>query len=485
MPEDIANVEISPEAAHRLLGSAPHTEDTLGRVTRAYLGALRPSHNGGDDPEPGPRPDPGPPPAVSTPDIGFQFSPCPPDLQQNALISAIRDALNQPAADVRQLCLNGTYRIGVWLRASTGEADSAARDRGIQSLNLLKGGETFAAFVNSTMIRQNAVDVWNKVPKRLNGDGNPDPGGPTHLTGFSVSFESPNRVVTRIDGFDERPWPDVDFHVIITDTLSVSAAELQCSHEQKTDADNSWLNTLTGIFTGLGLILSNAFFLPAAVFLGEDIIVSSVSAPDVHTGGAGCGAVALFPKEILLRSIPILGTLMVVPRYSRLEVSGGGIFAGGTYELITPAQGAWLRFSSPPGDAIIGGQISDTPYSVYVGRAYDNGNVHPGKVAYYDGRWSCFIGNGGQEERCEEYDIFLGDPALFSWSTAVTNEVPQNAVVGGHIADTPYPVYVARAYHNDNAHPGKLAFYDGRWSCFIGNGGREERYETYEVLCRK
>jgi hypothetical protein len=29
-----------------------------------------------------------------------------------------------------------------------------------------------------------------------------------------------------------------------------------------------------------------------------------------------------------------------------------------------------------------------------------------------------------------------------------------------------------------------LAYYDGRWSCFIGNGGREERYETYEVLLK-
>ncbi|HEY3275569.1 MAG TPA: DM9 repeat-containing protein [Syntrophorhabdaceae bacterium] len=147
----------------------------------------------------------------------------------------------------------------------------------------------------------------------------------------------------------------------------------------------------------------------------------------------------------------------------------------------------WIRSSSsvPPTNALVGGHISDTPYQVYICRANHNGNLHPGKTAFYNGRWSCFIGNGGREERYENYEIFVANSAEYVWSTGVTNSLPTGAVQGGHISDTPQPVYIGRAYHNGNAHPGKVAVYDGRWSCFIGNGGREERYETYEVLVKK
>ncbi len=151
----------------------------------------------------------------------------------------------------------------------------------------------------------------------------------------------------------------------------------------------------------------------------------------------------------------------------------------------TPAPVAhWVTTSSPPNNAIVGGHIEDTPHAVYICRANHNSNIHPGKAAFYDGRWSCFIGNGGREERYEKYEMFVGNSAEYKWSATVKNALPSNAVQGGHISDTPHPVYICRAYHNGNAHPGKLAFYDERWSCFIGNGGGEQRYEAYEVLLK-
>ena len=147
--------------------------------------------------------------------------------------------------------------------------------------------------------------------------------------------------------------------------------------------------------------------------------------------------------------------------------------------------GQWVNGPIPPNNAILGGHISDTPYPVYIGRIYERNNVHVGKVAFYNGRWSCFIGNGGVEQRYDQFEIFVQKRhRRFGWSNTVSNEMLNNAVVGGHISDTPYPVYIGRIYERNNVHVGKVAFYNGRWSCFIGNGGVEQRYESYQILVK-
>ncbi len=165
------------------------------------------------------------------------------------------------------------------------------------------------------------MEGWNAAPKRLNGDSDPDPNGPVHLTGFSVRFESPNRIVTRVEGFDERPWPDVDFRITTTDTLSVSGGQIHCDTERDLDVDTGWLNFLTGLF----LIVLPPL---GIVFLVERIIIGSKEAPAAGAG-PGCNAAALIPQEIL-----IPGGQKVVASYSRLDVSNGGIFAGGSFVVI-------------------------------------------------------------------------------------------------------------------------------------------------------
>jgi hypothetical protein len=135
-----------------------------------------------------------------------------------------------------------------------------------------------------------------------------------------------------------------------------------------------------------------------------------------------------------------------------------------------------------PRAAISAGSISDSPYPVYICRAKTNGNLHPGKLAYYNNRWSCFIGNGGVEERYETYDVLIAyGTTAFSWEYAV-GDVPAYTMPGGQISDTPYTVYVCDVNLDGNDHPGKLAYYDDRWSCFIGNGGEEQRYDEYYAL---
>lgn len=285
--------------------------------------ALKKPPTDDEEPDEPPPPPPPPPPPVSTPDLALQISFCLPPELNSGIVSAIRDALGG-SPDVRTACVNGSQRIGVWLRPAVSTSDNQARDRGLQRINVLGAGESLTFFINAAMIRRQANDAWNAQPKRLNGEGRPDPDGPIHLTGFSLQFQSPNRVVTRVDGFDERPWPDVDFHLSVTDTLSVSGSEVQCSSQRDLDVDTGWLNFLTGLFL---LVLPPL----GIVFLVERIIIASVDTPDGDEG-PGCAAAALIPREIL---IP-LGQ-KVVASYSRLEVSNGGIFAGGSFVVVPRA----------------------------------------------------------------------------------------------------------------------------------------------------
>ena len=291
----------------RLLGSHP-----------ARL-PLRPREpNGGPEP---PIPDEPPPPPVSTPDLAFQFIPCLenvpiPDVDlQAVVIAAMQDAYGDEA-DVRYLCSEGRSTLGIWLRPSVSVTNSEARDRGLQRIDILRSGENFAVFINSAFIRRSGQETWNNMDRRLDGNGNADSGGPVHLTGFSVSFQSPNRIVTIIDGFDERPWPDVDFHIKITDTLSVSGGVIQCQSDRDLDVDTSWLNFLTGFF----LIVLPPL---GIVFLIQRIMIASADAPSGQAG-VGCSTAQLIPGQIMIE-----GGLEVNAFYNRINVSNGGIFAGG------------------------------------------------------------------------------------------------------------------------------------------------------------
>jgi hypothetical protein len=236
------------------------------------------------------------------------------------IVSAVRQAIGSNA-DVRTACVNNSQRIGIWLRPFVNDQDNQARNRGLERVNIIGTGETLAFFINSALIRRQAFDSWNAAPKRLNGDGDPDPNGPVHLTGFSVNFEGPNRVVTRVEGFDERPWPDVDFLLTTTDTLSPSGGQARCDSQRDLDVDTSWLNFLTGLFL---------IALPplGIVFLVQRIIIASRDAPDVNAG-AGCGVPAMIPQEILIPD-----GLKVVASYTRLEVFPGAIVAGGSFNVI-------------------------------------------------------------------------------------------------------------------------------------------------------
>ena len=300
----------------RLRGSHSSKEELVAVARRRP----RDDDNGNDGPDPDDDPPPPPPPPISTPDLALQLLTCLDADLNNSIVSTVRQAID-PNADVRTACINGTQRIGIWLRPFVSDTDNQARDRGMGLLNLLGGGETLTFFVNSSLIRRQALDGWNAAPKRVNGDGRADASGPVHLTSFSLIFQSPDKVITKIGGFDERPWPDVSFTLTATDTLSTVNGDLNCESTRDLDVDTSWINFLTGAF----LLLLPPL---GVVFLVERLIIASRDAPDVDAG-AGCSALSLIPKEIL-----IPGGQKVVASYTRAEVSTAGIFAGGSVDVV-------------------------------------------------------------------------------------------------------------------------------------------------------
>jgi hypothetical protein len=266
-------------------------------------------------------PPPQPPPPVSAPDLAIQFPFCLKTLEglgvkESDIVAALRQALGS-RADVRTACVNETTQpIGIWLRPFVNEVDNQARDRGLRRLNIIRRNENMALFINASMIRRQALEVWDAQPKRLNGDGLPDKNGSVHLTSFSLSFESPNRIVTRIDGFDERPWPDASFRLTVTDTLSADGELVHCDTETDLDVDTGWISFLAGFF---GLVLP----VVGVIFITQLIIISTIDDPEAQTSVGGSAA-ALLPREILIPS----GRKLLFS-YTRIQVSEGGIFAGG------------------------------------------------------------------------------------------------------------------------------------------------------------
>ncbi len=293
---------------------------------------IRPPGDGTPEPDNGDNP---PPPPVSVPDVAIQLLICLSEDKRSRLLAAIRDTFG-PNADIRTTCSRANERIGIWFEPLSPRADSESRDRGLERLQLLRPVELFAIAINSGSIRSAALNFWNtQVPKEFNADLQADSDGPIHLTGFSVSFESPNRVITRIDGFDERPWPDVDFSFVITDRLSILGDQIHCDSSSDLQADTGFLNFLTGILAGITTVvfgLAGALgFLPAlpTLFFLTEAIVAGTYEPSGGLGGnfaIGCSAALLFPRKIL-----VSGGRKFIFFYSRVEVNPGGIYAGGYF----------------------------------------------------------------------------------------------------------------------------------------------------------
>jgi hypothetical protein len=197
-----------------------------------------------------------------------------------------------PSVDVRSRADDTTVSIGVWLDAFATSDDDAARNRGLSLLALLMPGETLGVHISTRFIRQVAQDQFRSpdtTPKRLNPRGLPDNNGPIHLERLAVRFNPPNQIITEVEGFDTRPWPDVDFTLAITDTIATAMRTvacgtgtagvgiLTCSSQSDVDIDDSEV---------VGAVLLGLASIPFGIGLhriGELIDIGL-------SGGSGAGA---------------------------------------------------------------------------------------------------------------------------------------------------------------------------------------------------
>jgi hypothetical protein len=219
-------------------------------------------------------------------------------------------------------CINGTERVGIWA-PTVGEENG--RRLGLEFVNLLREPqESFGQSIGHSFIKRNADAAWEAQPKAFNDEGAPTPEGPIFLTNFSFRLESPNRVITTIEGFRRFPFPlpDVDFTVTITDSLIIKEGQIHCDTSTHVDVDSNVIDFVLDLFLGGPLGIVRVLFR-----IGADIWDSSL-APNDERGGVGYSTLALFPKQIDLGD-----GFALVTTYSRNEVFPGFILAGGTLAL--------------------------------------------------------------------------------------------------------------------------------------------------------
>jgi hypothetical protein len=132
---------------------------------------------------------------------------------------------------------------------------------------------------------------------------------------------------------------------------------------------------------------------------------------------------------------------------------------------------------------------SETGETVYVARAYVNGDIIPGKAVVRGGRWMYWVGFNGREYGSDNGNDFevLTNPSQdnLTWVKAL-GAIPLNAIAGGRTVDAE-TYYVARCrvwvegWVNPMIVPGK--FYQSQPNrMYYAYGGREHQCTDYDFL---
>jgi hypothetical protein len=239
---------------------------------------------------------------VWQPDIAVQLntgeSTCPSAADLARIQSGVGGNLARfhlPDPDVRVSCEGGKIFIRIWgTRVPPNSCSEQARQRA-HVPDLVAGGN-FGLFLNSSLIGRLAQKAFQNAPKQLSGNGAPSPFGPIHLTGLSIEFKSPHTIVTRISGYDERPWPDAYFTQVITDEL---LALRNCHTESHTDVDKG--PPIIGELVLIIMSIAIPLVIPLAAFVLIGDIEALLNNPGNNTeGGAGCRLLQTLPDEIPL-----------------------------------------------------------------------------------------------------------------------------------------------------------------------------------------
>jgi hypothetical protein len=275
-------------------------------------------------------PDDGPPPP---PDLIVQIrdssGPDPPCLT-DTLRAVIQESIQSSFATlfsgvyVDNACVGGpepaneAAAFGVWL--TTPSNLSAAH----QLLDMSIGrapNETIAFYISATLFDAVATQVPPQDP----------PGGSIHLhPPARLEFQSPDAIITIIDGVDEEPTPDVSFTLTIQETFSGGPRQTPPWYvpTQSLDVDTTWVDILAAALT---IPLFAPGFAPLS-FAGWCQAWEANTATAPSEQGYGSSVASL----VMPLDIPIPGGLKYPIQYALredhnagIQVDTGGMYVGG------------------------------------------------------------------------------------------------------------------------------------------------------------
>ncbi|XP_026319772.1 uncharacterized protein LOC113230179 isoform X2 [Hyposmocoma kahamanoa] len=126
-----------------------------------------------------------------------------------------------------------------------------------------------------------------------------------------------------------------------------------------------------------------------------------------------------------------------------------------------------------PEQAFVGGFEDEI---IYVARSVHNYSLCPGK--YIPSQHRVFVPWGGEEHAKEQFDILCGYNA--KWVKTHSNNIPENAFVGGFSELRKEPLYIGRAMIEGSLITGKV--HVNYSTCYLPYKGREVEVSRYEIL---
>ncbi|XP_077502237.1 natterin-4-like [Amblyomma americanum] len=128
-----------------------------------------------------------------------------------------------------------------------------------------------------------------------------------------------------------------------------------------------------------------------------------------------------------------------------------------------------------PHNAVVGGNAKGE--DLYVGRAWHNGGLLPGKVVR--SLQCCYVPCNNSEHKYQHYEILVNDGAELKWIPSCDGHVPDEAIPGGKSA-AGETLYIGRTRHEGTVTCGKV--HPSQGLLYIPYYHREHRYNGYEVL---
>ncbi len=300
---------------------------------------LRPRQHVGE-----PEPD-GPLVRTSPPAFAVQLKPgddCPPEPDLVDAANAFRGLIAQILGniEVRFRCVDGVVTIAIWLDSARTQREIQARERSLRQISQLdeEADEQVAMYITHRALQALARAEFDRMlgpHYRLADDGRKSADGPIHLERIIVDLEPPKKIITRVEGFDDRPWPDVDFTARITDEITTGTRMVPCTVGTLTEIEGLFCRSTddvdvdpgdAALAATLGL-LTFPFFGIGSVFLFQ--LLSAGGPDDVGAGedegGVGCALTRLVQQPIPRAEFAALGI-----NYLRASVTPNAVLLGGT-----------------------------------------------------------------------------------------------------------------------------------------------------------